>query len=403
MSRLVLLTPSEEFAARAAAAAGLPAGTDLRVWDEEYARIDPSKVVSDVARGDVGVVLVGPELPLEAALALAAVFDLEHPEICVVIVAERSADLLERALEVGARDVVSPGAEAEELARVVRRMLEMAERRRAKLRGEGADAEPNRVLTVLAPKGGSGKTALATNVAVGLAHARPGQVALIDLDTQFGDVASALQIVPEQTIADVARSPRALDATAIKVYLSAHASSLYALCAPESPVDGDDVTAAVAGHSVGLLATDFHFVVVDTPAGLEEPTVAAVERSTDLLFICTTDVASVRSLRKEVDLLDQLGFTSQRRHFVLNRSDARVGLDTSDIEAVIGARFHAQIPSAKNVPQSMNEGVPILESDQKSPVGRILTDVVERFAPPAASVDTEPAESRGRRWRRDAR
>ncbi len=403
MSRLVLLTPSEEFAARAAAAGGLPVGTDLRAWDEEYARIDPSKVVAEVARGDVGVVLVGPEIPLEAALALAGVFDLEHPEICVVIVAERSADLLERALEVGARDVVGPDATVEELGRVIRRMLEMAERRRSKLRGEAAEAEPNRVITVLAPKGGSGKTALATNVAVGLSHSRPGQVALVDLDVQFGDVASALQIVPEQTIADVARSPRALDATAIKIYLSAHPSSLYTLCAPESPVDGDDVTAAVAGHAVGLLATDFRFVVVDTPAGLEEPTVAAVERATDLLFVCTTDVASVRSLRKEVDLLDQLGFTSQRRHYVLNRSDARVGLDTSDIEAVIGARFHAQIPSAKSVPQSMNEGVPLLESDPKSPVGRILTDIVERFAPPAPTAEPAAAEGRGRRWRRDGR
>ncbi len=403
MSSLVLLTPSEDFARRAAAAAGLPDGTDLRSWDEEYARIDPSKVVADVARGDVGVVLLGPDLPLESALALAAIFDLEHPETCVVIVAERSADLLERALEVGARDVVPPDAGVDELTRVIRRMLETAERRRAKLRGDGADAEPSRVVTVLAPKGGSGKTAVATNLAVGLAHSRPGQVALVDLDVQFGDVASVLQLVPEQTIADVARSPRALDATAIKIYLSAHPSSLYTLCGPDSPVDGDDVTAGVAGHAVGLLATDFKFVVIDTPAGLEEPTVAAVERATDLLFVCTTDVASVRSLRKEVDLLDQLGFANQRRHFVLNRSDARVGLDTSDIEAVIGARFHAQIPSAKNVPQSMNEGVPVIESDPKSPVGRVLTDIVERFAPPLPTAEAQSADARGRRWRRDGR
>ena len=53
---------------------------------------------------------------------------------------------------------------------------------------EEVAADPSRIITILSPKGGAGKTSSATNLAVGLAKRYPREVVLVDLDLQFGDV-----------------------------------------------------------------------------------------------------------------------------------------------------------------------------------------------------------------------
>ncbi|MEO7442652.1 MAG: P-loop NTPase, partial [Acidimicrobiales bacterium] len=264
----------------------------------------------------------------------------------------------------------------------------------------------SRVITVLSPKGGAGKTTVATNLAVGLAGAMAGRVALVDLDVQFGDVAAALQLTPEHGLGDVAAAPEEVTPTMVKVFLSTHSSGLYALCAPDSPAEGDVVTHTHGARAVQLLADEFDVVVVDTAAGLQEHSLAAIEVSTDILVVCTTDVASVRSLRKALDALDRLGMTSQRRHFVLNRADARVGLDIGDIEEAVGMKWALTLPSSKSVPLSMNVGTPVINSEPRSPVARQLQKLVEHFSEPApgqGNGNPAPAPAGGGLWRRNGR
>jgi pilus assembly protein CpaE len=175
----------------------------------------------------------------------------------------------------------------------------------------------------------------------------------------------------------------------LKVFLTPHDSGLFALCAPETPVEADDITSAHTGAAIDLLASEFAFVIIDTAAGVEDRALAAIERSTDLVFVGSMDVASVRSLRKETEVLDQLGMTAARRHLVLNRADAKVGMEVRDIEAFLGMRVDVAIPSSRLVPLSTNEGVPVLDRDAKAPVARSLLELVGRF------TDSERTQSAG--------
>src|SRR5690606_1664025 len=95
---------------------------------------------------------------------------------------------------------------------------------------------PGRVLTVLSPKGGAGKTTVATDLAVGVAELAPGSAVLVDLDVQFGAVASALSLSPEYTLDDVVRGAALRDPIAMKTHLTLHESGLSVVCAPENPV-----------------------------------------------------------------------------------------------------------------------------------------------------------------------
>jgi pilus assembly protein CpaE len=203
-------------------------------------------------------------------------------------------------------------------------------------------------------------------------------VVLFDADLQFGDVANALRLIPETTFGDSVRAGLP-DITALKAALTSHPTGLYALCAPDMPAEADDINGDHVARAIDLLHEEFAYVVIDTDAGLGERTLAAMEHATDLIFVCATDVPSVRALRKELEALDTIGMSHQRRHFVLNRADAKVGLSADDIQATVNQRLDIFIPSSRTVPVSMNQGSPLLESGAASPAAKALIQLVNRF------------------------
>ena len=248
-----------------------------------------------------------------------------------------------------------------------------------------------KVIVVVSPKGGSGKTAVSSNLAVALAQRHPGRVVAVDLDVQFGDLGLALSLTPERTLAQLARANQ-IDATTVKLHLTSSSHGLFVLAGATDPVDADSVGHAHVSQVLPLLAESFDYVIVDTPAGLDERTLAALECATDVLLVSSLDVTSIRSLRKAHDALDHLGIEAERR-LILNRSDSKVGLDPSDAEEVMGMKIACSIPSSRDVPLSLNLGTPVVASEPKSAVARQLQHLAELYAP----AETRPAR---KGWRR---
>lgn len=396
--RILLATPHTSFEHQVRSAFDGALNGDLRSWNHEVAGVDVRAGLEELSAYTPHVVAIGPDDSIDTALQLASTLDAERPEITLVLVASPSPGLWEKALRAGIRDVVAPHAAPAELREVFERALQTAERRRASLptATPAESGTAGRIITVLSPKGGSGKTTVATNLAVGLAACAPEKVAIVDLDLQFGDVGNALRLLPEHTMAHAA-SQRALDALTVKTYLTPHPTGVFALCAPDAPAEGEVISPDDAGRVIQLLGEEFPYVVVDTASGVSAAALSAVEVSTDLILMCAMDVPSVRNLRKLVEALDTLGMTRQRRHFVLNRADSRVGLAAEDVEATVGMRVDLSLPSSRAVPVSLNQGTPVVESDPRSPIARQLSELAGRFVDEPA---TRTAASSGFRLRR---
>lgn len=374
------------------------AGGHLKVAPWRSANgLDASVLVDQVPRDGPAVVVLGPDIDIDRALEVASALDEQRPEIEVLLVAHPTTRLWETALRAGVRGILQPSHSVEEARDIIERAVSVARRRRANLTGEGMP-ETGRVIVVLSPKGGAGKTTIATNLAVGLARTMPRQVVLFDCDLQFGDVANALRLIPDATFGDSVRAGLP-DVTALKAALTPHPTGVFALCAPETPAEADEITGEHVGRAIDMLRTSFAVVVVDSDGGLGERTLASIEHATDLIFVCSTDVPSVRSLRKELEALDLIGMTHQARHFVLNRADAKVGLSVDDIQATVNQAIDVFIPSSRTVPVSLNKGSPILESDTASAAARALLPLVNRFANGALPPAKEPAGHR-KNWHR---
>jgi pilus assembly protein CpaE len=358
----------------------------------------PDEAMAAVAAegGAVLAALVGPTLPDRDALALAARLQQGAPDVSVLLIRqEETAELLRQALRVGVKDVLAAGGDAATARAAAARALEIARALRGRLAG-GAPAEagderaPGRVVTVFSSKGGCGKTFLSTNLAVALA-ATGAEVALVDLDLHFGDVAVMLRLFPSRTIHDAALTPN-LDTISLKSFLTRHDAGIWALVAPAEPTVADTIDPVAVAAILRLLRHAFAYVVIDTPAAFSEPVLAAFDESDWLVMLATLDVPSIKNLRLTMQTMELLHFPRSRTRVVVNRADSKVGLRLADVAKLLGEPVDLTIPSSRSVPLSVNRGQPILLEEPKGAVAH----AVRRVAAQLSEAGDRGARSRRR-------
>jgi pilus assembly protein CpaE len=346
----------------------------------------PDEAMAAVAAegGAVLAALVGPSLPDRDALALAARLQQGAPDVSVLLIRqEETAELLRQALRVGVKDVLAAGGDAATARAAAARALEIARALRGRLAG-GAPAEageeraPGRVVTVFSSKGGCGKTFLSTNLAVALA-ATGAEVALVDLDLHFGDVAVMLRLFPSRTIHDAALTPN-LDTISLKSFLTRHEAGIWALVAPAEPTVVDTIDPVAVAAILRLLRHAFAYVVIDTPAAFSEPVLAAFDESDWLVMLATLDVPSIKNLRLTMQTMELLHFPRSRTRVVVNRADSKVGLRLADVAKLLGEPVDLTIPSSRSVPLSVNRGQPILLEEPKGAVAHAVRRIAAQLS-----------------------
>ncbi|MET3809516.1 AAA family ATPase [Arthrobacter sp. UYEF3] len=380
MSRFVLITPNTDFDARVrqAVAGGLPGGVQTFAFVNPA---DPGELFANLNQERPEVLILGPDVPVEDALRLATVFDVQLPELSVILVAEADPDFVLLAMRAGIRDILSPAADPAQIRVLLERACQSFASRNRSTTVVSPDAPKGLVIGVFSPKGGVGKTTIATNIAIGLGRVAPMGVVIVDLDLQFGDVASGLYLNPEHTVTDAVSASASQDSLVLKAFLTVHPSSIYALCAPRTPVEADDITPQQVSRLIEQLAEQFQYVVVDTAPGLPEVGLAAMEQCTDVVWVSAMDVPSIRGLRSGLEILRRLDLLPETRHVVLNMADSKSGLSVQDVEATIGAPVDVSIPRSKAVAYSTNRGIPVLQDGRKDPAVKGLRQLVTRFDP----------------------
>ncbi|MCY7373804.1 MAG: AAA family ATPase [Spirochaetaceae bacterium] len=316
-------------------------------------------------------VVLGPTVDLGSALALAQTMRVSRPSLAVILVRRRvDTSVLTDALRAGVFEVVEE-RDLAGLTSSVRRARDLARQLRDTVSTSASSEKPStrgKLVTVFSAKGGCGKTTLATNLAAALADRGRRQVCLVDLDLAFGDVAIALQLFPAHTIADAVPLADSLDASALASLLTPHSPGLVALVAPIEPGTAESIPATLVSTILDLLKQQFDFVVVDTPPAFDDHVLAAFDQSDMVALLATLDIPALKNLKLTLETLDLLNYPRERWRLVLNRADSKVGLAVNEVEKTLKAPIVAQIPSSRDVPASINRGVPIVLDDPKHPV-----------------------------------
>lgn len=380
MSRFVLITPNADFESRVrlALAGSLPGGLQTFAFVNPS---DPEELFAKLDQQRPEVLILGPDVPVDDALRLATIFDVQLSELSVILVGEPDPDFLLLAMRAGIRDILSPHADAAQIRVMLERACQSFASKNRSAAVQPPDAPKGLVIGVFSPKGGVGKTTIATNIAIGLGQVAPMSVVIVDLDLQFGDVASGLYLHPEHTVTDAVSPAASHDSLVLKAFLTVHPGNIYALCAPRSPEEADNITPEQVTRLLVQLAQQFQYVIVDTAPGLPEVGLAAMEQCTDIVWVTAMDVPSIRGLRSGLEILRRLDLQPETRHVVLNLADSASGLSVQDVEATIGAPVDVSIPRSKAVAFSTNRGIPVLQEGRKDPAVKGLRQLVERFDP----------------------
>jgi pilus assembly protein CpaE len=306
-----------------------------------------------------------------------------------------------RVFEAGADDIITLPESPERVAFTLQKAI--ARRQGAAIAsGEALGA----MICVLGPKGGTGKTLTATNLAAALAL-RGERAIVVDLDLQFGDVGLALGLRPDKTIYDLARSGGSLDAEKLEAYLIEHASGAKTLLAPTRPDQASAVSVDFLRDVFTTLRSMSEFVIVDTPPGFTPEVIAAIDSSSHVCMVGMLDSLSLKNTKLGLETLDLMGYDPGRISILLNRADSRVGISHQDVDAIIGTTPSIFVPSDRQIPISVNDGVPIVMSDERSEAARsfgMLADLYDKEQKVvAAEGQTEIASAEPKPRRRFAR
>ena len=318
-------------------------------------------------------VVIGATIGIDEALRFTAQVTVEHPAAVVILLREQLDDAeVARAKKAGAHAVFGPT----EHAKIARACAAVAQ-----LPADG------QVFSVFAAKGGCGKTTVATNLAVSLRRMGSGRVCLLDLDLDFGDVASALNLDTERTLA-LLIGPRdvgdLLDTG--DLITSSPRAGVDCILAPVAPGDSERIRPARIGRLLRALVSRYDAIVVDLPARFSPTTMVALDHAHHHILVSTPERPALKNLRLTLDILDLLGYSRSARSVLFNRSDRSAGITAAEVAAVVRGPIAGHLPSSRDVPISINQGVPLLAAHPGHPISVAIERFADRYAPSSAGV-----------------
>lgn len=312
------------------------------------------------------------------------------PERPVILLSDSSpAGFVRRILEVGADDIVPMPQTSEQVRFAVHKTMQ----RRSGAKGTNR-ADYGRIVTVLGPKGGTGKTLTAANLAVCLAQ-RGQRTIIVDLDLQFGDVGLTLGLPPDVSIYDLGMAGGTIDSDKIDAYIVDHSSGLKALLAPNRPDQASAVTPHLLQDIYTTLRPLFDFIVIDTPPGFTPEVITTIDVSSDLVMVGMLDSLSLKNTKLGLETLELMGYDANQIRLVLNRAQSRVGISQADVVAVLGVQPDVFVPSDREIPRAVNEGVPIVVAQPDSEATRAFNALADMFTGAVAVANApQPAQER---------
>jgi pilus assembly protein CpaE len=359
------------------------------------------------------VVLMDINMPDIDGISATEIIRQKTPHVQVVILSvQGDQNYMRRAMLAGARDFLTKPPTGDELISAIRRAGEMARVERAKsmqsfgstgvVGSSPSGASINllsngKIVTVYSPKGGTGCTTVAVNLALAL-HNEDTRVVLVDGNLQFGDVAVFINEQGKNTILELAPRVDELEPDVVSELLIRHeASGIHVLAAPQRPELAEKVTAEQFSKVLQYLRRMYSYVVIDTSPILTDITLAAIDVSDLIVMITTQEIPAIKNSRLFLDLVHTMGVDKSRIVFIMNRFDKRIAITPERVGENLKHEVSVVIPlDEKTVIPSVNRGVPFMLDNKSQPVARGIFSLAESVRARLIALESE-SEAVGKR------
>ncbi|HTS19212.1 MAG TPA: response regulator [Verrucomicrobiae bacterium] len=400
MDHINVIIAENELGEREKLKSQLAGEADIQVLGEAR---DGKECLELVTRHHPDIVLIKEDLPVVNGLTAAEQINAELPDVGVILILTGSEgqEVWHKMLRAGIKEFVTRPLTPDRLLEEVRKVAAIqakASRKPAAAAPAAAAPQPEapkrRVITVTGPRGGCGKTVIATNMAVALARTSE-KVALVDLNLWGGDVAMLLDVSPKRTLGDLLPGFGGIDYDVVDSVMSKHTSGVSVLPAPlTGTFDGSTLSRYMVQSILEALRENYEYIVVDTGYANLESTLAAMDYSDIIMVVVGMDLPRLRDGKLYLKNLLAANYPKEKIRVIVNRTTNSKEISSAEVETILEFPVTAQIPGDDAlVGSSVNLGQPFVSSSPNKPVTRALLDLAEAMAP-GSSVE----KKRTGRW-----
>ena len=348
------------------------------------------------------IVLMDINMPGVDGITATEAITQQMPSVQVVMMSvQGETDYLRRSMQAGAREFLIKPFSGEDLVSAIRRTYEVGLSRRHMVPVATVPSGPvypgrptvateqGRVVTVFSPKGGSGCSTLAINLAIALHQLRQGaKVALVDSSLQFGDVAVLLNLQATRSIVDLVPHVDEIDNDLIDTVLVAHASGVRALLAPPHPELADRVGPSLVEKALNMLRGLYTYIVVDTASTMSDVTLSVLDAADRIVLVATPDIPAIKDAKLFFEVTDALEYPASKTVLILNKADPHCSIRAEDIQSSVKHPVVVQIPLDEHTTTlAANQGVPYMVNARGTKLAQATAALAQYIAAAVAEKE----------------
>ncbi|HMN59630.1 MAG TPA: response regulator [Anaerolinea sp.] len=367
---------------------------------EQSQQVKPDVIIMDINMPDMDGITATQEIKRKLSYAQV-----------VILSVQSDPSYMRRAMLAGARDFLTKPPMIDELTDAIRRAGVMANEERKKIVQafptgpvEGAPtshsqaSSQGKVVVVYSPKGGTGCTTIATNLAVCLKN-EDNRIALIDANLQYGDVAVFLNEQGKNTVLDLALRADELDPEIVQEVMVTHRpSGMDILAAPPRPEMADKVTGEQFTKLIEYLRRIYSYVIIDTGTYLSEVVQSALDVSNVIVLVTTQDIPSIKNCNLFLALVDAVGLKRERVLFIMNRYDRKITITPERVGESLRQPVVTAIPlDEKIVSGSVNRGIPFMVDNKNQAIAKNIQTLADLVKEKIVKLESTEVEVTGKK------
>jgi len=362
--------------------------SDLAIIAEVRSYGSNQELTEAARRQQLDAVFVDVDSQREAAVELLGRLSDHWPAISAAGLSRTNdPEAILQCLRSGATEFLcAPFAETD-LAKAVERMLR---KKATEVRTDAVAQQRGHILVFAPAKGGVGSTTIACNSAFRLHKASKERVLLADFDLTQGIISFLLRMNPPYSVSDALTHAGQLD-SALWESLVTKRQGVEVLAAPPTPmVEGLEAYPVQA--LLEYARSVYDYVVVDLGGVCDPVALAALPMADEIYPVCATDMPGLYLMRRTIQLLEEMGYSRDQIHVLVNRFDRNSEITTEDMQTIFRTAVAHTFPSdPPAVERAMRDGVPISDS---SALAKRIGAFVDRFLGEQERPAAKPAAVR---------